>query len=141
MTSTVTQYSSLIDETFPIAGQANDTQGFRDNFAAIKNAFTSTSNEINNLQIQINTIASTSSIFAANIASTVTTQVWSSLSNILSTSSAVSYRLAAPVSSTGAPGDLKGMIYANSTTLYVCYETWVQPGTDHIWTKITTTDW
>jgi len=33
------------------------------------------------------------------------------------------------------------MIYANSTTLYVCYETWVQPGTDHIWTKITTTDW
>ena len=65
MTSTVTQYSSLIDETFPVAGQTNDTQGFRDNFAAIKNAFTATSNEINNLQINVSSLTDQSTSIGA----------------------------------------------------------------------------
>jgi len=29
---------SSIDETFPIAGKDNDSQGFRDNFQSIKNS-------------------------------------------------------------------------------------------------------
>jgi hypothetical protein len=39
-----------IDVTYPIAGQDNDTQGFRDNFTNIKNNFTVTRNEISDLQ-------------------------------------------------------------------------------------------
>jgi hypothetical protein len=50
MTSTVTNYSNLINPAYPIAGQANNTQGFRDNFTAIQQAFTATANEITALQ-------------------------------------------------------------------------------------------
>jgi len=39
-----------IDETYPIAGQDNDTQGFRDNFNYIKTAITTTGTEITALQ-------------------------------------------------------------------------------------------
>jgi hypothetical protein len=39
-----------IDGTFPIAGQDNSSQGFRDNFTAIKNNFTTAATEITNLQ-------------------------------------------------------------------------------------------
>jgi hypothetical protein len=50
MSSTVTNYSSNINTTYPIAGQDNDTQGFRDNFSNIKNSFTAASNEITSIQ-------------------------------------------------------------------------------------------
>jgi len=43
--SSVTDYVS-IDEEFPIAGQDNDSQGFRDNFAAIKQSLANTSSEL-----------------------------------------------------------------------------------------------
>ena len=39
-----------IDETFPIAGRDNDSQGFRDNFSIIKNNFESAKGEIEDLQ-------------------------------------------------------------------------------------------
>jgi len=39
-----------IDGTFPIAGQDNSSQGFRDNFTATKNNFTTTKSEIEALQ-------------------------------------------------------------------------------------------
>ena len=39
-----------IDETYPVAGQDNDSQGFRDNFSAIKNNFTEAKSEIEDLQ-------------------------------------------------------------------------------------------
>lgn len=39
-----------IDELFPVAGQDNDSQGFRDNFDVIKTALTVTSSEITELQ-------------------------------------------------------------------------------------------
>ena len=39
-----------IDGTFPIAGQDNSSQGFRDNFTAIKNNFTTANTEITDLQ-------------------------------------------------------------------------------------------
>jgi hypothetical protein len=39
-----------IDSTYPIAGQDNDSQGFRDNFAAIKSNFVSAKSEIEDLQ-------------------------------------------------------------------------------------------
>ena len=39
-----------IDSTYPVAGQDNDSQGFRDNFSAIKTNFTYTKEEIEDLQ-------------------------------------------------------------------------------------------
>jgi len=40
-----------IDATYPIAGQDNSSQGFRDNFANIKIALTTATNEISALQL------------------------------------------------------------------------------------------
>jgi chorismate synthase len=146
MTNTVTDYSSKIDETFPIAGQANDTQGFRDNFAAIKNAFTATSDEIANLQIQINTIASTSSIFASTVVTTVTNTVLANITATLTatvisinSSTGVSTYSNYPVaSSKGAVGDKKGMIYATGNYIYMCYADYTTGGSD-IWARVQTT--
>jgi len=38
-----------VDGTYPVAGQDNSSQGFRDNFNAIKNNFTEAKNEIEDL--------------------------------------------------------------------------------------------
>jgi hypothetical protein len=42
-----------IDGTFPVAGQDNSSQGFRDNFTNIKNNFTFARNEISDLQSKV----------------------------------------------------------------------------------------
>jgi len=47
--SGVTEYTK-IDEQFPVAGQDNDSQGFRDNFAAIKDDLQKTSAELTELR-------------------------------------------------------------------------------------------
>ena len=39
-----------VDESFPVAGQDNDSQGFRDNFATIKSSLASAKTEISDLQ-------------------------------------------------------------------------------------------
>jgi len=47
-----------VDGTFPVAGKDNSSQGFRDNFTAIKNNFTNAKTEIETLQtnaVQTNT--------------------------------------------------------------------------------------
>jgi hypothetical protein len=48
MASNINPYS--VDGTFPVAGQDNSSQGFRDNFTNIKNNFISASSEITDLQ-------------------------------------------------------------------------------------------
>jgi hypothetical protein len=48
MASNINPYD--IDGTFPVAGQDNSSQGFRDNFTNIKNNFLFAQNEINDLQ-------------------------------------------------------------------------------------------
>jgi hypothetical protein len=53
VTSTVTNYTKTFDETYPKAGADNNSQQFRDNFAAIKVAFTATSNELSDLQSKV----------------------------------------------------------------------------------------
>ena len=42
-----------IDATYPVAGQDNDSQGFRDNFTNIKNNFTEAQSEIDDLQSKV----------------------------------------------------------------------------------------
>jgi len=51
VSSTVTNYSNQINANFPVAGEDNDTEGFRSNFSKIQNAFLSASKEITNLQV------------------------------------------------------------------------------------------
>ena len=48
MASSIT--TTNIDATFPVAGQDNSSQGFRDNFTASKNNFTYAKSEIETLQ-------------------------------------------------------------------------------------------
>lgn len=55
-----------IDGTYPAAGQDNSSQGFRDNFTAIKNNFTEAKSEIDNLQANKASTNATSN-FADNI--------------------------------------------------------------------------
>jgi len=42
-----------IDITYPIAGQDNDTKGFRDNFTNIRNNFTIAASEISAIQANV----------------------------------------------------------------------------------------
>jgi hypothetical protein len=51
MASTITEITSSIDTAFPVPGQDNDTQGFRNNFANIKIGLERASAEINDLDI------------------------------------------------------------------------------------------
>ena len=51
MSSTVTNFSNQINVNFPVAGEDNDSQGFRSNFSRIQNAFTSAAKELTELQI------------------------------------------------------------------------------------------
>ena len=48
MASSIT--TTNIDATFPVAGQDNDSQGFRDNFSQIKTQLSTASTEITSLQ-------------------------------------------------------------------------------------------
>ena len=51
MASTITQYSSSININFPVAGEDNDSQGFRSNFARIQSALSIASDEVTLLQL------------------------------------------------------------------------------------------
>lgn len=88
MTSSLTQYSSLIDVTFPIPGVDNDTQGFRDNYIQITQAFNTAAFEISNLQLgqanlitQLNNATVVGTNFATNLSNTVTNNIINSLTN------------------------------------------------------------
>jgi hypothetical protein len=49
--STTSQYINLIDITYPVAGQDNNSQGFRDNFKNITSALSSADQDIYNLKL------------------------------------------------------------------------------------------
>jgi hypothetical protein len=51
MSSNINSIANRIDAAFPVAGVDNSSQGFRDNFAAIKLAFSTATNEISDLQL------------------------------------------------------------------------------------------
>jgi hypothetical protein len=51
VSSTVTNYSNQINVNFPVAGEDNDSQGFRSNFSRIQTAFSTAAKELTELQI------------------------------------------------------------------------------------------
>jgi hypothetical protein len=54
-----------IDETFPVAGQDNETQGFRENFSVIKNSLEAAKGEVETLQ-ETTAKTNTASNFSGN---------------------------------------------------------------------------
>lgn len=94
---------SNIDTTYPIAGQDNDTQGFRDNYTNIKQNFAVAASEITALQANTGALATS-----------ITTLQEFMLSSSTPTSN----------SSVGTAGQ----IAFDSTHLYVCVaaNTWVR---------------
>lgn len=59
MSSTVTDFSNLIDVNFPTPGEDNDSQGFRDNFGSIKSALNVAGEEISSLQANLISLSGT----------------------------------------------------------------------------------
>jgi hypothetical protein len=122
MSSTITNYSALIDTAFPVAGVDNDIAGFHSNSINTVASFTIAAQEISNLQssqegleIQLNN---------------ATTTILNSLTNV------VTYSTSTPATSVGAVGDKPGMIYATSSSIYVCYSPYT--GASNIWAKVNT---
>jgi len=60
-----------IDATYPVAGQDNSSQGFRDNFTGIKNNFTEAKNEITALQTNKANLNSTNDFSGNTISNAV----------------------------------------------------------------------
>jgi hypothetical protein len=68
--------SSSIDENFPIAGQDNDSQGFRDNFSIIKDGLATASSEITVLQSTTAKIDETNNFNGTLIENALTNQLY-----------------------------------------------------------------
>ena len=84
MTSTVTQYSSLINTAFPVPGADNDTQGFRDNFGNIRLSLERASTEITDLQVEqigLISLLNNVSMIGAGYTASIVTSVYNSLTN------------------------------------------------------------
>lgn len=118
MSSTISNYTALLDVTFPVPGVDNDTQGFRDNYAVISGGLTALGNEITALQ-------SSSTIFAEQL------------------TSVLSYQTTFPSTQFGTAGDAQGTIVStvtnNIATTYICTANYTD-GTQPIWIKFTATN-
>jgi len=66
---------SNIDITYPVAGQDNDTQGFRTNFSNIRNNFATALTEISQLQANSAISLTTTTVPVSNSAPGMTGQV------------------------------------------------------------------
>ena len=84
MSSTVTNYSNQINTRFPVPGEDNDSQGFRNNFSNIQNAFGTASDEITNLQIGAVSLSATND-FGDNVIKRATFQDCAHVTNNLGT--------------------------------------------------------
>jgi len=90
-----------IDETYPIAGTNNNTQGFRDNFTAIKNGLAEASAEISTLQIEITNISGgvgSAGASATTIASSSTIAPTNSITFISGTNAIDTITVPSPIS-------------------------------------------
>ena len=129
----------MLIHSFPIPGEDNDTQGFRNNYIQITQALNTAAYEITNLQIQqsslltqLNNSTVIGTNYIANIVSTVTNIVMNSLTNV------IYYTTSTPTSSKGQPGDIPGLLSANTSYVYVCYN-YYSTGTNDIWARLATT--
>ena len=113
-----------IDITYPIAGQDNDTQGFRDNFRNIKNNLTQAALEITALQTATysnSNVAAylptyTGNIAAGNINVGTTTINYGITTSTLTLSSAIQFANLSTTQITSISSPSRGMTVYNYTT-------------------------
>ena len=67
MASTITQTINTIDVTFPVAGQDNDSQGFRNNFSRIKNSLLGLDTAVSELELAVETVGAGATIAANHL--------------------------------------------------------------------------
>ena len=67
VSSTITNYSNQINVNFPVAGEDNDSQGFRSNFSRIQTAFSTAAKELTELQINSVRLNSPQNDFNGNV--------------------------------------------------------------------------
>jgi hypothetical protein len=110
MTTTASIYYNSINVNFPVPGQDNSSQGFRDNFSNTQMALEDVDNRVVDLELMIQY----QTYFVRNV----------------------------PYSATGSPGDTKGMMYANTNSVYLCFSDYIDNSTK-IWIKLDTasTSW
>ena len=110
-----------IDGTYPVAGQDNDSQGFRDNFTNIRNNLTYVKAEIEDLQnkVVLKSALSNSTLdndFAGNIIANPSFTAWrETYNNIGSTSGTVTINF--------ANGNFQKLTMAGSVTLIFSFPT------------------
>jgi hypothetical protein len=118
MTSTISNYSSLIDIGYPVAGADNDTQGFRDHDTKIVQSLNIAASEISSLQDSALTLQYDLSAMAT-------------------------YRTTLPATQFGATGDKQGTIIStvtnNIATVYMCTANYTD-GQSPIWIQFTATN-
>ena len=113
--------TSNIDETYPVAGQDNNSQGFRDNFNNIKVAIGQAKSEITALE---NNTAKTNATnnFNGNILYNARTyQFWGTYKNIGASGSQ-------PVSVDLEDGDFQRVQFTNLTTNSLTFRNWPVSG-------------
>jgi hypothetical protein len=118
MASTIN--TTNIDVTYPIAGQDNDTQGFRDNFRNIKNNLNTAASEITALQSNAITLQSTMTNLAtnanANTAAYLTTYTGNITANSITLSSVVQFANLTTTQVNAISPTNRGMTVYNYTT-------------------------
>jgi hypothetical protein len=85
MASTITNLINTIDVTFPVAGQDNDSQGFRNNFSIIQQSLLATEGEIENIQNTISTFGGTAYTTATHIVALQDVTIGTTSSVVIST--------------------------------------------------------
>jgi hypothetical protein len=85
MTSAIV--SSTIDAAFPVAGQDNNSQGFRDNFQVTKTGLAQAATEITDLQLNTAKLNATNDFSGNTIQNAVTNKLYGVVATILSVGS------------------------------------------------------
>lgn len=114
-----------IDTAYPVAGQDNDSQGFRDNFTNINDNFTEAKSEIEDLQ---NKVLLKSALTGSSLDNDMAGEI---ITNLELTTPRITARTIA--SSIGATGDVEGMFAMDSTSIYFCTADY--DGSSNIWVK------
>lgn len=111
-----------------VEGSITSAQG---NINTIQSNITILQGNVTTLQGNVTSLQGNVTSVQGNI-STLQNQISSLNSNI-----STQYRSSAPTSSKGDQGDVKGMVYADSSTIYVCYANY-STGLPDIWAKTST---
>jgi hypothetical protein len=85
MTSAIV--SSTIDAAFPVAGQDNNSQGFRDNFQVTKTGLAQAATEISALQLNTAKLDTTNDFAGSIIQNAVTNKLYGAVATIISVGS------------------------------------------------------